>query len=223
MKNNETLQRNVQNAIKWEPLLRTSDIGVAVEDGIVTLTGIVDSYGKKAEAENAAKKIAGVKAVVEKIQVDFSDQEPITDAEIAKGVLSALKWNWQVPNNKISVTVEHGWVTLQGELGWNYQKDVAKNAIQNIFGVKGVVNQITVKSDPLDYIEKKAIENAFARNWSINNQDVHVKVSGNRVTLTGTVESLYQKEEAQRITWNAPGVWFVDNELFVQHDHLLVD
>ncbi|TCD01832.1 BON domain-containing protein [Pedobacter psychroterrae] len=223
MKNNETLQKNVQDAIKWEPLLHAAEIGVIANDGIVTLTGIVDSYAKKSEAEDAAKKVAGVKAVVERIEVKYLGSIHKEDEEIAREVLNALKWNWQVPGEKITVKVEDGWITLTGTINWNYQKDAAKNAVKNLLGVKGVTNNITIESEIHDAVEKKQIESAIDRNWSINAQDIQVKVSGNRVTLTGTVNSIYQKDEAQRMAWNAPGVWFVDNELEIEYDYSLVD
>lgn len=223
MKSNESLQKEVQDALKWEPLLNAAEIGVTVKDGIVTLTGTVDSYIKKTEAEDAAKRVGGVKAVVEKIEVKYSSSGAKDDNDIAKEVINALKWNWQVPNDKITVKVEKGWVTLDGEVNWNYQKNAAKSAIKNLLGVNGVINNIKIASDVKDAIEKRDIERAIARNWSINSQDIHVKVAGNRVTLTGTVGSIFQKDEAARIAWNAPGVWFVDNNLEIEYDYMLVD
>ncbi len=218
MKKNEDLQKDVQEAIKWEPLLSVSEIGVIAKDGVVTLTGIVDSYAKKLEAEDAAKNVAGVKAVVEKIEIKFSNTGRRGDNEIANDVLNALKLNWEVPNDNVKVKVEDGWVTLEGELQWNYQKEAAKKSVRSLFGVKGVLNYIKIKSETHDEIEKKDIERALARNWTIDDKEVQVEVSGNRVTLNGIVHSLYQKDEAGRIAWNAPGVWSVDNELVIQYD-----
>jgi len=220
MKNNAELQKDVQDAIKWEPLLNEAEIGVIVKDGVVTLTGTVDSYSKKIEAEAAAKSVAGVKVVVEKIEIKFSSNwAKKDDNEIATEVINALKWNWQVPSDKLKVKVEKGWVTLEGELQWNYQKDAAKDVVKNLLGVQGVSNNITIKSDTLDQVEKKDIENALKRNWSINDKDIKVKVSNHKVTLTGSVNSWYDKDEAARIAWNAPGVWNVDNELEVDYDY----
>jgi osmotically-inducible protein OsmY len=220
MKTNAELQKDVQDAIKWEPLLNAAEIGVTVKDGVVTLTGTVDSYTKKIEAEAAAKSVAGVKAVVEKIEIKFSSNwAKKDDNEIATEVINALKWNWQVPSDKLKVKVEKGWVTLEGELQWNYQKDAAKDVVKNLLGVQGVSNNITIKSDTLDQVEKKDIENALKRNWSINDKDIKVKVSNHKVTLTGSVNSWYDKDEAARIAWNAPGVWNVDNELVVDYDY----
>ncbi len=218
MKTNEELQKDVQDAIKWEPLLNAAEIGVTAKDGVITLTGTVDSYTKKSEAEDAAKNVAGVKAVVEKIEIKFGSTWQKDDNEIAKEVLNAFKWNWEVPDDKVKVKVEDGWVTLEGELHWHYQIDAAKRLVNNQVGVKGVTNKITIKSETHNQIEKKDIERAIGRNWSIDDDDIRVKVSGNRVTLNGTVNSFYQRDEAERIAWNAPGVSTVDNELVIDYD-----
>ena len=219
MKSNQDLQKDVQDAIKWEPLLNAAEIGVIAEDGVITLTGTVNSYAKKLEAEGAAKNVAGVKAVVEKIEIKYpSAYGKKTDTEIALEVLEALKFNWEIPNDKVKIKVENGWITLDGELRWNYQKEAAKTAIKDLTDVMGVTNNIKIKPDSTDEIEKKSIENALERNWSIDDEDIDVRVDGNRVTLNGTVESLYQKDEAERIAWNAPGVWTVDNELVVEYE-----
>jgi osmotically-inducible protein OsmY len=220
MKNNEELQRDVQEAIKWEPLLNAAEIGVTCKDGVVTLTGTVNNYSKKIEAEEATKKVVGVKAVVEKIVVDFGNTCFIDDNKIANEVLNAFKWNWDIPNDTMKVKVEDGWVTLEGELEWNYQKVAAKEAASKQIGVRGVVNNVTINSETDDEVEREAIEKALARNWSLSSQNIMVKVIGNRVTLNGTVASLYQKDEAGRIAWNAPGVWNVVNELGIEYDRL---
>ena len=224
MKNNAEIQKDVQDAIKWEPLLNTAEIDVTVKDGVVTLAGTVDSYSQKSEAEDTAKNVAGVKAIVEKIEIKFSsDWAKKDDNEIATEVVNALKWNWRIPNDKVKVKVEKGWVTLEGELERNYQKEAAKNAVKNLLGVTGVVNNIKIISETQDEIERKDIESALRRNWSIRAKDIEVKVSGHKVTLNGTVNSWYQKDEAARIAWNAPGVWTLDNELVVKYDYSLLD
>ncbi len=218
MKNNEELQKDVQDAIKWEPLLHAAEIGVTAKNGIVTLSGTVDSYSKKAEAEDAAKRVAGVKAVVEKIEIRYGGSWKKTDNEIAPEVISAFMWNLEVPGEKIQVKVEEGWVFLEGELVWNYQREAAKKAVSKLSGVKGVTNNITIKSETHDAVEKRDIERAFVRDWTMCDQDIDVEVEGNNVTLSGVVGSLYQKEEAGRIAWSAPGVWAVDNELEIEYN-----
>lgn len=222
MKSNETLRADVQNAIKWEPLLHAAEIGVTAKDGIVTLTGEVNSYAKKLEAESAAKKVIGVNALVEKIEVKFPVTWAKTDEEIASSVLSALKSRWDVPKDKVTIKVEDGWITLDGELPWNYQKDAAKSAINHLSGVKGVTNDIKIKSATHDAIEKQDVIDAIHRSWSVDDMDIDVEVSGTTVTLSGTVGSWYQKEEAARIAWNTPGIFHVKNELEVDY-YVLID
>jgi osmotically-inducible protein OsmY len=162
----------------------------------------------------------GVNAVVEKIQVKYgSDWGKKDDNEIATEIVNAFKWNWEVPAGKVTARVEKGWVTLDGEVEWNYQSDAAKDAVVNLLGVTGVSNNIKVKSRTEDAIEKNEIESALKRNWSVSDTDIRVAVSGHKATLTGTVDSWYQKSEAERIAWKAPGVWNVGNELVVEYDY----
>ena len=216
MKKDEELQKDVMDAIKWEPLLHAAEIGVIAQNGIITLTGTVENYAKKLEAEHAAKNVKGVTAVVEKIEVKsiFSDQK--TDNEIATAALKALKWSLHSESNKIKVKVEDGWISLEGQLTWNHQKETAKRSVASISSVKGVFNYITIDSELKDQIEKEDIEKALTRNWSIDDHAIEVSVSGNKVQLKGKVLSLYQKEEAGKMAWNAPGVSTVENLLEVE-------
>ncbi|MCP9767035.1 BON domain-containing protein [Lacihabitans sp. LS3-19] len=214
MKSNEELQKDVQNALKWEPKLQAAEIGVTVNSGIVTLTGTVDNYSKKIHAENAAKNVRGVKVVVEKIDVNFDTKwAKIDDNDIAKEILNSFKWNWQIPKDEIQVKVENGWVTLEGITTWNYQRDAALEAVKNLSGVKGVSNKLTIKSENANRIEKAEIESAINRNGSIQYEAINVDVMDHKVTLTGNVTSWNQKEEATQMAWSAPGVWFVENDL----------
>jgi len=218
MKTNADLQKDVQDAIKWEPLLNAAEIGVIAKDGVVTLTGIVDSYAKKIEAETAAKSVVGVKAVVEKIEVKFSNTFKKSDTDIANDALKGFRSTWDVPDDKIKITVENGWATLEGEVPWNFQRVAARNIVNNLIGVKGVTNNIKIKPNIQDAIEQREIEHALARNWAVDDEEIHVHVSGSKVKLDGVVHSFYQKEEAARIAWNAPGVLTVDNELVIEYN-----
>ncbi len=216
MKTNEALQKDVQDAIKWEPLLNAAEIGVTVKDSVVTLTGVVDSYMKKAEAEDAAKSVAGVKAVVEKIEIKFGDKI-IDDNTIADEILNAYKWNWKIPSNKIKVKVERGCVTLEGLVEWNYQKENARKIVSFLEGVKCVTNKIEIKSEVDNKVEKMNIENSFKRNWALSNKNIQVTADNHNVKLVGVVDSMYQKDEAERIAYKAPGVWVVENDLIVEY------
>ena len=215
MKTNQDLQKDVQDALRWEPLLHAAEIGVIAQEGIITLTGTVDSYAKKSEAEDAAKNVIGVKVVIEQIDIRFINDVEKSDHEIASEVLSALAASW-VPAEKLKIKVEHGLVTLEGTLHWNFQKQAAKKSIKNIIGVTGIKNNIVIKAETHDEVEKRLIENALKLNWSMDDQDVRVTVSGKIVTLNGVVNSYYQKDEAERIAWKAPGVGSVVNELAIE-------
>lgn len=221
MKTNTELQTDVQNAIKWEPLLDAAEIGVTAKDGVVSLTGEVDSYVKKMEAENAAKNVIGVTALIEKIEVKFPSKWIKTDADIVDEVLKALKISWLAPSHKVNVKVENGWVTLSGELPWKYQSEAAKNAVHYLCGVTGVSNNITIKPETHRVIEQQDVEIALRRSF-INDSEIRVKVSETTVTLSGTVNSWYQKEEAERIAWKSPGICDVKNQIEIDYYNALV-
>ena len=216
MKTNHELQIDVLEAIRWEPLLKQAEIGVDAKDGVITLSGIVGSYIKKSQAVDTAKKIAGVKAVVEKIEVKFDNNDEKDDSEIATAVLNMLKSNRDIPFDKIQVEVENGHVILDGKLEWNHQREAAQKSVSNIDGIKVLTNNIKIETDNPDDIEKVEIERAIERNWAMNKQKIQVSVAGNKVTLNGIVHSFYQKDEAERMAWNAPGVWTVVNELAIE-------
>ncbi|MET0945308.1 MAG: BON domain-containing protein [Flavobacterium sp.] len=220
MKTNEELQRDVQDAIKWEPQLHAAEIGVTAKDGVVTLMGTVDAYYKKIEAENAAKNVDGVKAVVEEIEIKYSSNTK-SDEDIANDVLKALTDNWNVPQEKIQIKVEKGWVTLEGQVIWNYQKEAANKSVGHLTGVKGVTNRIKIKSEIQDEIEKKNIVRALESNWTLHSENIFVKVDGTTVTLTGAVSSLFQKDLAEKIVWKTPGIWSVNNQLVVEHKYAI--
>ena len=215
MKSDENLQKDVQDALKWEPQLRAAEIGVIAKNGIVTLTGTVDNYYKKSEAENAAKKVSGVKAIVEKIEIKTPDSKSINDNYIAEKILNVFKSDFSIPDEKIKLKVEKGWVTLEGNVNWNYQKEAAKNAVIDLMGVRGVTNNIMTRTNRNDAIKKTAIEKAIHNNAALEHDHIEVSVNNNDVNLSGLVASFFEKEEAERIAWKTPGVWSVDNEIGV--------
>ena len=219
MKSNAELQKDVQDAIKWEPLLHAAEIGVTANDGIVTLTGFVSNYAKKLEAETAAKSTRGVKAVVVEIEIQLqSDSLKINDNEIAVEIVTSLNRHPDVPDERLKVKVEKGWVTLEGELQWQYQRIAAIGAVKNLLGIKGIHNNITIKSEETKMIEKNEIESALLRSSELDAKNISVRVSAHKVTLSGRVNSWYQKEIAEHLTWKERGVWMVDNELQVEFD-----
>lgn len=218
MKTNEELQKDVLDAIKWQPLLKAAEIGVTAKNGVVTLTGNVNSFTKKIEAEKAAKSVLGVRAVAEEIHVKFSTSLEKNDEDLAGEIISSMKWDWSVPNDKVQVKVENGWVTIDGSVEWNYQKEAARSCAANLIGVKGVTNNVTVKAKSNDAIEQADIEKALSRSWMVDDHNIQVKVNGNRVVLRGAVESIFEKDEAARLAWNAPGVNEEDNELAVIYE-----
>ena len=218
MKTNEELQKDVQDAINWEPLLNAAEIGVIAKDGVVTLTGTVDSYTKKAEAEDAAKSVKGVKVVVEKLEVKLNNGfGKKTDSEIASELIRIADWNPRIPKNSLRAKVENGWVTLEGEAERNYQKEAAENIAANLLGVRGVTNNVTLKETD-DQADKKAIERALRRNLFVDDSNIKVNVSGHKLTLTGTVPSWHDKGKAERIAWNATGITKVENDLQIDYD-----
>lgn len=224
MKSNQDLQKEIQEALKWEPLLHAAEIGVIVKDGVVTLTGTVDSYAKKLEAENATKKVAGVQALVEKIEIKHvNSSSKLDDSEIAHNITQALKWNLEVPKEKVRVKVENGWITLEGELQWKYQSDCVISSIKNLLGVTGISNKIKIKPSTEEVIELQNIVEALRRNWSIDDRNIEVSLKNHNVIISGKVNSWYEKNEAERIAWNAPGVWNVINKLEVDYHYEFVE
>jgi len=220
MKTNEQLQKDVQEAIKWEPLLHPAEIGVTAADGVVSLSGTVDSFAKKKQAENAARNVAGVKVLVENIQVKLPDSKVKTDIEIGAEIISAFTSNVIIPQDKIKVKVENGWVDLDGELPWDYQREITENAIQFLPGIKGIFNNITINPDTNDTVSKKKVEEALKRS-AVDEREITVSVNDTTVTLTGTVHSWQQKEEAGRIALKTPGIKHLKNKLEVDYEYNL--
>ena len=216
MKSDSKLQQDVMEELRWEPFLNASAIGVAVKNGIVTLSGQVDSYPKKLLAEKAARRVAGVKAVAEDIQVGISSADHKTDAEIAEAVLNALQWHAAVRDERIKIKVEDGNIRLEGEVEWDYERSNAKNAIENLTGVRSVTNLISVRPriTPSDIQQK--INEAFLRSATIDAGKITTEVVGSKVILRGTVRSFAERDDAEIAAWNAPGVTSVESKLAIE-------
>jgi len=215
MKTNEQLQRDVMEALKWEPILNATEIGVAAKDGVITLSGMVDSYAKKVAAEYAAKKVAGVRAVAEDIEIRPWGNNLKTDTDIAAAAVEALRWCTSVPDEKIKISVDNGWVKLEGEVEWQFQKDEARREIEDLSGVKGISNLITLKPvvKPADI--KNKIHRAFERSATIDSGQIGIDVNGSIVRLHGKVRSWAEREDAESAAWSAPGVTEVKDDLRV--------
>jgi osmotically-inducible protein OsmY len=219
MKNKDEILRNEAiEALKWEPLLDSNKIDVSVLDGIVTLNGTVDTYAQKKGAEEAIRNVAAVKGVVNDLEVELFFSAVKNDKEIASLVTAALKENWAVPDHKIKVMVKDGWVTLEGILHWNFQRKAAENAIRYLNGVRGVIDNLKIEAEIKNELRKELIEKALKRSWILDVNNIRVRVDGKTIFLGGIVSSFLQKEEAEKIAWNTPGVWLVDNEIIVEPD-----
>ena len=210
----EEIQRDVLAELKWDAQIQPNEIGVSVKDGVVTLTGWVDSYLKKWSAEDAAHKVAGVKAVANDIEIKLATER--TDSDIAEAAVHALEWDAGVPSDRVKATVSKGWVTLKGEVEWQYQKQDAEQVVRRLAGVKGVTNLITVKPHVTPSELKKKIEDALVRNAEIDANKITVEVQGSKAILKGTVRAWAEKEEAARVAWSAPGITSVENRITVE-------
>jgi osmotically-inducible protein OsmY len=215
MKSDEEIERDVREELKWEPDLDATDIATSVKDGVVTLAGFTKSYTDRLEAEIAAKRVAGVLAVVNDIEVRLPaiDQRP--DPDIARDAVAALKQELPISHDKIKVVVKDGWITLEGAVDWQYQKSAAENAPRKVRGVKGVTNVITVKPKVEPSELKRKIQEAFKRNAEVDANRIEVETSGSEVILKGTVRSWIEREEAERVAWSAPGITNVEDRIVV--------
>jgi osmotically-inducible protein OsmY len=207
----QEIQTDVMAELRWDPSVPATEIGVVVKDGVVTLTGTVDTYMKKWRAEEVAHRVNGVIAVANEIQVRSIGER--TDSDIAAAAVHALSWNSTIPQGKIHVTVDKGWITLKGDVAWQYQRQEAERAVRRLLGVRGVSNLITVKPAATPSDLKRKIQDALVRNAQIDADGITIEVEGTKTILRGKVRSWAEREEAERVAWLAPGITSVDNRI----------
>jgi osmotically-inducible protein OsmY len=215
MRSDSEIERDVKDELQWDPDLDASDIAVSVKKGVVTLAGFVKSYTDKYEAEAAAKRVAGVTAVANDIEVRMPSVDERPDPEIARDAAAALKASLPISSEHIKIVVKNGWITLEGQVEWQYQRATAETAVRRIKGVKGVTNTILLKPRAAPSEIKRKIQDAFRRNAEVDANQIMVETNGSEVILKGKVRSWAEREEAERIAWTAPGVTHVEDRIMV--------
>jgi osmotically-inducible protein OsmY len=215
MKSDREIERDVKDELAWSPVLDASNIAESVKDGVVTLAGFVKNYRDKYEAEAAAKRVAGVRAVANDLEVRIPSLDERPDPEIARDAVAAIKSQLPISSEHIKVVVKSGFVTLEGQVEWQYQKNTAESAVRWIKGVKGVSNLIQLKPKVEPSNIKKKIMDAFKRNAEVDANRIQVEANGSEVILKGTVRSWIEREEAERVAWSAPGVTRVEDRIVV--------
>jgi len=216
MKSDRELQADVLDELAWEPGVNATDIGATVRDGVVTLEGTVESVAEKEATEKAVKRLPGVKALAVELEVKLPSSNERTDADIARAATDALKWDVLVPRDRIKVTVEKGFLTLEGDVDLHFQRSAAERAVLHLRGVKGVANKVTLKPTVAPLEVKEKIETAFKRSATLDADQIKVRADGGKVTLSGSVSSWAQREEAEDVAWATPGVQQVKNFIAVE-------
>ncbi|WP_068878245.1 MULTISPECIES: BON domain-containing protein [unclassified Phenylobacterium] len=215
MRSDGDIKRDVELELRWDPKIGSDDIGVAVKDGVVTLTGFVRTYSEKYEAERDAKRVSGVVGLANDIEVRLPSSDERPDPEIAREAVNAIKSQLPITYEHITPVVKNGWVTLEGEVEWYYQSNLAETAVRRLKGVKGVSNLIHVKPRVAPTEVKRKIEDALKRQAALEANDITVEANGGEVILRGKVRSWAERKAAERAAWQAPGVTKVDNRITV--------
>jgi osmotically-inducible protein OsmY len=216
MKTDMQIQKDVIEELRWDPSIRETEIGVAAKDGVVTLSGVVDSYAEKYAAEHAAQRVSGVKAIAEDLTVQLVPTFKRSDTDIAHAAVTALKWDIQVPDEKVKVKVDDGYITLTGDVEWKFQQDAAERAVRYLTGAKGVINLIKVMPKRVSKFEVSAkIRDALRRNAEHDADRITVEAADGKVTLKGVVRSFAERSDAERAAWSAPGVMSVDDRIAI--------
>jgi len=217
MKTDSQVRQDVMAELRFEPAVDSTRIGVDVKDGIATLSGRVGSFSEKCAAERAAQRVLGVKALAVEMDVALPGVAARTDADIARSIELALRWTQGLEKEPVKVMVEDGWVTLSGEVKWDYLRRIATGAVRHLMGVRGVTDSITIRAQPTPAIVKSEIEAALRRRWDGDADEISVDVTGSTVTLSGTVLTWWDREIAQQSAWAAPGVHRVVDHLTVHY------
>lgn len=217
MKTDLQLKQDVIEELRWEPSVNAAGIGVQVSGGVVTLVGQVDSYGAKWDAEKAAQRVAGVAGLAVELMVNLPGFSERTDADIARSVENTLEWTTYLPKDLVKVLVEKGWVTLSGQVEWEYQRRTAENAIRYLLGVTGVSNQIGIKPTVSLAVVRSDIEDALKRSAASEAKKIAVEVQGSSVTLSGSVHSWSERDTARQSAWRTPGVTHVTDNIAVSY------
>jgi osmotically-inducible protein OsmY len=215
MRTDSELRADIIAELGWDLSIRDEDIATAVKDAVVTLAGTVDTYAQRYAAERAVERVRGVQAIVNDLAVKLPGAMERSDADIAHAAVSALRWNVQVPAERIQIRVSNGWLTLEGEVDGFYQKDAAERSVRDLMGVKGLTNAITLRAMPTPTDIKQRIRSSLKRQAELDADEIAVETAGSRITLRGTVRSMAERREAERAAWNAPGVTRVDSEIKV--------
>lgn len=209
------LKQQVQNALDWEPSIDATDVGVSASEGVVTLRGYVRTFAEKQMAERVALRVFGARAVANDLDVRLPTSFERTDTELAQAALTALSWNSLVPEGRVTVTVADGWITLKGNVAWQYQKDAAGRSVRDLFGVKGLINSIVVEPVVKTTDVRDKIEAAFRRSAEVDARRIDVNAVDGKIVLSGNVRSYAERLEAERAAWAAPGVRQVEDHLLV--------